>query len=112
MSTLRIGAQLLSKRDFSSPSNNSLGAALLEEAAAPQSIERFTLERQRRSTNESSSTDEENTGISNATATFVLNLVVNVAYIIYNLVLSDFGSAANYALGLISIVFQYVVSSL
>lgn len=70
-------------------------------AAAPQ--------RNRRSTNETSiESDDGNTGVSVSVATFVLKLVVNVAYLIYNLVISDFGTAANYALSLITVVLQYV----
>lgn len=86
-----------------------IAAALLEEAAAPQAL---ALQRHRRSTNDSSSTTEESTGVSNSTATFVLNLVVNIVYLIYNLVVSDFGTAANYALAVINVVLQYVLSSL
>lgn len=86
-----------------------LAAALLEEES-PRAVESVALERHRRSTNETSS--DSDTAVSNSTATFVLNLVINVAYVIYNLVISDFGAAANSVLAVINVVLQYVVSSI
>lgn len=86
-----------------------LAAALLEEES-PRAVESFALERHRRSTNETSS--DSDSAVSTATATFVLNLVVNVAYVVYDLVISDFAAAANSVLVIINLVLQYVLSSL
>lgn len=87
-----------------------LGAALLEKESA-QAVQSVALARHRRSTNETSS-DDDDSEVSSSTATFVLNLVINIAYLVYNLVVSDLAAAASRVLAIINIVLQYVISTI